>query len=119
VLIADFDLRALREAVAGERTIRDLPRFPAVVEDLSIIVPETMRAAEVIQAIHRAGGALLYAVRLFDVYRGEQVGTGKKSLAFSLTYQAEDRTLTDKDVEKVRAQIIRALEGQLGAIVRR
>jgi phenylalanyl-tRNA synthetase beta chain len=58
-------------------------------------------------------------VRLFDVYRGEQVGTGKKSLAFSLTYQAEDRTLTDKDVEKVRAQIIRALEGQLGAIVRR
>jgi phenylalanyl-tRNA synthetase beta chain len=102
-----------------DQTICDLPRFPAVIEDLSIIVPEEMRAAEVVRIIHQAGGGLLRAARLFDVYRGEQVGAGKKSLAYSLTYQAEDRTLTDKDVEKVRAQIIRALEGQHGAIVRR
>jgi len=55
---------------------------------------------------------------LFDVYRGEQIGAGKKSLAYSLTYQAEDRTLSDKDVEKLRARIIRTLEGQLGAAIR-
>jgi len=119
VLVADFDLRALREAVARDRMIRDLPRFPAVIEDLAIVVPEEMNAAEVVQTIRRAGGPLLREVRLFDVYRGEQVGAGKKSLAYSLTYQADDRTLTDKDVEKMRDQIIRALEGQLGASVRR
>jgi len=119
VLVADFDLRALRGAVMRDQTICDLPRFPAVIEDLSVIVPEEMTAAEVVRIIHQAGGGLLRAARLFDVYRGEQVGAGKKSLAYSLTYQAEDRTLTDKDVEKVRAQIIRALEGQHGAIVRR
>jgi phenylalanyl-tRNA synthetase beta chain len=53
------------------------------------------------------------------VYRGEQVGAGKKSLAYSLTYQADDRTLSDKDVEKLRAKLIRAVEGQLGATVRK
>jgi phenylalanyl-tRNA synthetase beta chain len=56
---------------------------------------------------------------LFDVYRGEQIGAGKKSLAYSLTYQAEDRTMSEKDVEKLRNKIIRAVEGQLGATVRK
>ncbi|MFC1466155.1 MAG: phenylalanine--tRNA ligase subunit beta [Candidatus Brachytrichaceae bacterium NZ_4S206] len=119
VLIADFDLEALRRAMPKDYTVRDVPRFPATIEDLAIVVDEDVPAAAVVQTIRQAGGALLRDVRLFDVYRGEQIGAGKKSLAYSLTYQAEDRTLTDKDVEKLRVKIIRTIEGQLGATVRR
>jgi phenylalanyl-tRNA synthetase beta chain len=78
-----------------------------------------VKAADVELVLRRAGGNLLRDIRLFDVYRGEQVGAGKKSLAYSLTYQADDRTLSDKDVEKLRAKLIRAVEGQLGASVRK
>jgi phenylalanyl-tRNA synthetase beta chain len=61
---------------------------------------------------------LLAGVRLFDVYQGEQVGPGKKSLAYGLTYQADDRTLTDKEVAKLQARIVRSLEEKLGARLR-
>jgi len=118
VLVADFDLDALRQAATPNYLIRDVPRFPAIIEDLAVVVSEEVRAADVARVIRQAGGALLRDVRLFDVYRGEQIGAGKKSLAYSLTYQAEDRTLSDKDVEKLRARIIRTLEGQLGAAIR-
>jgi phenylalanyl-tRNA synthetase beta chain len=119
VLLADIDLVALREASGDVTRVDDVPRFPASVEDLAIVVNDDVPAAEVELAVRRAGGSLLREVRLFDVYRGEQVGANKKSLAYSLTYQAEDRTLSDKDVEKLRSRIIRAVEGQLGATVRK
>jgi phenylalanyl-tRNA synthetase beta chain len=70
------------------------------------------------EVMHKAGGPLLREVRLFDVYRGAQAGEGKKSLAFSLTYQAEDRTLTDGEVAQLRLGIIHALEEQFGARIR-
>jgi phenylalanyl-tRNA synthetase beta chain len=118
-LIADVDLVALRMAADAVKTIQDVPRFPATVEDLAIVVNDDVKAADVELILRRAGGNLLRGVRLFDVYRGEQIGAGKKSLAYSLTYQADDRTLSDKDVEKLRAKLIRAVEGQLGASVRK
>jgi phenylalanyl-tRNA synthetase beta chain len=118
VLIAELDMAALRQAANAAPMIQDVPRFPATMEDLAVVVNEDVKAADVERAIGRAGGELLRDVRLFDVYRGEQIGAGKKSLAYSLTYQADDRTLTDKDVEKVRTKIIRAVETQLGATVR-
>lgn len=120
VMLADFDLALLR-AIAESRTMTviDVPRFPAVHEDLAVIVDEALPAETVERAIRAAGGSLLSDARLFDVYRGEQIGPGKKSLAWALTYRADDRTLTDKEAEKVRNKIIRSLEGQLGGIVRR
>lgn len=119
VLIADIDLAALQSALGRSKFIQDVPRFPAVQEDLAVIVDDGVKAADVEAALQRAGGNLLSGVELFDVYRGEQVGAGKKSLAYSLTYQAEDRTLGDKDVEKLRSKIIRSLEAQLGATIRK
>jgi phenylalanyl-tRNA synthetase beta chain len=119
VLLADIDLVALRQAAGGARTIQDVPRFPATVEDLAIVVNEDVPSADVALALRRAGGNLLRGIALFDVYRGEQIGAGKKSLAYSLTYQADDRTLVEKDVEKLRAKLIRAVEGQLGATIRK
>lgn len=118
VLLADLDVAALREAVAADYTVAEVPRFPATVEDIAVVVDERVSAAEVEQVIREAGGALLYDVRLFDVYRGEQIGAQRKSLAWSLTYQAPDRTLSTKEVERVRNKIIRALEARLGAALR-
>jgi phenylalanyl-tRNA synthetase beta chain len=119
VLVADFDLAALKSASGRGTLIRDVPRFPSVEEDLAVIVSEEMKASDVLAAIQRAGGNLLNSARLFDVYRGEQLGAGKKSLAYALSYQAEDRTLSDKDIEKIRNKIIRALEANVGATIRK
>ncbi|MCS7059820.1 MAG: phenylalanine--tRNA ligase subunit beta [Anaerolineae bacterium] len=120
VLLADVDLVALR--LAAERRamqVVDVPRFPAIHEDLAVIVDESVSAETVERTIRAAGGHLLSDARLFDVFRGEQIGPGRKSLAYALTYRAPDRTLTDKEAEKVRNKIIRSLEGQLGGLVRR
>jgi phenylalanyl-tRNA synthetase beta chain len=70
------------------------------------------------KVIRQAAGELLEGLSLFDVYRGEQIGTEKKSLAFALTYQAADRTLTDDEVGKIRQKVIRALEKKLDAQLR-
>ncbi len=119
VLVADIDLEALQSVWPGRTSVVDVPRFPAVNEDLAIVVSEEVPAADVERAIRLAGGSLLRGARLFDVYRGEQIGAGKKSLAYALVYQADDRTLTEKEVEKLRTKIIRSVEAQLGATVRR
>jgi len=83
-------------------------------EDLALIVDEAVPAEQVADEIRQAGGATLSSVRLFDVYRGDQVGSGKKSLAYGLTYQASDRTLTDQEAAQIRQRIVRRLDETLG-----
>jgi phenylalanyl-tRNA synthetase beta chain len=75
-------------------------------------------AATVEAMIWEAGGSLLKQVRLFDLYRGDQIDEGKRSLAYALVYQADDRTLTDEEVASVRDRIVALLERQLGARLR-
>jgi phenylalanyl-tRNA synthetase beta chain len=81
-------------------------------------VDQTITAAEVTAAIRRSGGYLLADVTLFDLYEGEQIPAGKKSLAYHLTFQSASKTLTDKEVGKVRQRIIDQLSRQLGARLR-
>ena len=78
-----------------------LPRFPAVDRDLAVVVPDDLEAAALTATIRRAGGELLTEVRAFDEYHGEQVGQGRKSLAFALTFRSPDRTLTDEEVDRL------------------
>ncbi len=118
LLAADLDVEKLQAATRTGHTVVSVSRYPAVLQDIAVVVDEGVPAAEVQAAIEEAGGKLLRAVRLFDLYRGEQVGAGKKSLAYSLTFQANDRTLTDKDANKLRAKIVRRLEEELGATLR-
>ena len=118
VLAADFDLNVLLAQVPEGHVIRGVPRFPPVQQDIAVVVDENVPAAEVLSLIKQTGEPLLREVRLFDVYRGDQVGLGKKSLAYSLTFQAEDRTLTDKVVAKQQDRIVRRLEKELGARLR-
>jgi len=118
LLAGDFDLQALIEGSSTAYQVQSVAPFPPVLEDLAVIVDETIPAGQVLETIRTAGGKMVVDVRLFDVYRGGQIGAGKKSLAYSLTYQAPDRTLTDKDVQGIRQRIVRRLETELGARLR-
>lgn len=118
VLAAEFDLEALIAAIPAHFATTTTPQHPPVLEDIALVVDEATPAAQVEQAIWQSGGKMLSGVRLFDVFRSETLGEGKKSLAYSLTYQAAERTLTDADAAQIRQRIIRRLEQDLGAKLR-
>ena len=118
LLAADMDMDMLLALVPSLYEIAPVPEFPPVLEDLALVVDKDLTAERVAELICRTGGKVVRDVRLFDVYRGEKIGAGKKSLAYSLTYQASDRTLSDKDVAGLRAHILRRLEQELGAKLR-
>ena len=118
VLAAEFDLDAILPYIPERYDITPVPAYPPILEDLAVIVDEDLPAARVVQVIQAAGGDTVAAIKLFDVYQGTQIGPGKKSLAYSLTYQAPDRTLTDEEVSRIRQRIIESLESELGAKVR-
>lgn len=118
VLAADLKLAEIISLVPGWFDTAPVPVLPPVLEDLAVIVDEDVPAVRVLETILQGGGKLLKEARLFDLFRGEQIGIGKKSLAYSLTYQAADRTLTDKDAAQIRQRIIRRLEQELGARIR-
>ena len=118
VLAAEFPLDALFEAAPDFR-VKPISQYPPVYEDIAFIVDEATPAGTVEALIRQTGGKHLVSVRLFDLFRDdEQIGAGKKSLAYRLVYQAPDRTLTDKDAEKIRKKIVKRLERELGAKLR-
>ncbi|MDD9934099.1 MAG: phenylalanine--tRNA ligase subunit beta [Myxococcales bacterium] len=112
---------ALLEAVraGGATQAHELPRFPAVTRDIAVEVDEALQAGEVAEALREAGGERAEQVKLFDVYRGDQVAAGHKSLAFRVTYRDRQETLTDKVVDKLHARVQKAAEQRFGASVRR
>jgi phenylalanyl-tRNA synthetase beta chain len=118
VLAAEIDLELLMKLATVRYEIKPVPVFPPVLEDIAVIVDEQVPATGIVDVIRQAGGKLLADVRLFDTYRGEQIGAGKKSMAYALTYMAPDRTLTDAEAAQIRQRIIRRLEQELGAKLR-
>ncbi|MCE7906583.1 MAG: phenylalanine--tRNA ligase subunit beta [Anaerolineae bacterium CFX3] len=102
VLVAEFDIAALR-ALSPAYGIVPVAEFPPVYEDIAVIVDESVAAARVEGLIRQTGGRSVSAVRLFDVYRDEKIGAGKKSLAYSLTYQSPDKTMTDEVGARLRS----------------
>src|SRR5574341_220034 len=117
VLVAEFDLELLRAGVPVYE-VQPVPEFPPVLEDIALIVDESIPASQVEALIRQTGGKSVTNVRLFDFYRGEQIGAGKKSLAYSLTYQAPDKTLTDAEAAAIRNKIVKRLEQEIGARLR-
>lgn len=118
VLAAEFDLKALLQVAASQYETSGVSTYPPVLEDIALIVDESVPADQIERTIRQTGGKLLADVRLFDVFRSEQIGAGKKSLAYSLTYQAPDRTLNDQEASQLRGRIVRRLENELGAKLR-
>lgn len=114
----EVDLDAVLAAPRGGSVYRPVSRYPSSDIDLAFEVDDAVPAADVERALHGAGGDLVASVRLFDVYRGEQVGEGRRSLAFTVRLQAADRTLTDEDVAEVRRRVIEAVESALPALLR-
>jgi phenylalanyl-tRNA synthetase beta chain len=115
----ELDLDLLSElAAARGQTFEDVTSFPAVRQDIAVVLPDDVAAARALEVVREAGGELLRGARAFDVYRGEQVGEGRVSLALALEFQAPDRTLTDDEVAKLREAIATALAGELGGELR-
>src|SRR6266498_5111958 len=116
VIVAEFDLEKLRSVSPTYRVV-PVSDFPPVYEDIAIIVDESVPAARVEALIRQPGGKTVTDVHLFDVYRDEKIGTGKKSLAYSLTYQS-DKTMTDAEAAAIRNKIVKRLEYEVGAKLR-
>ncbi|TMM05984.1 MAG: phenylalanine--tRNA ligase subunit beta [Actinobacteria bacterium] len=114
----ELDLESLfaesREPVSYE----DVITYPAVRQDLAFVVPEDVEAGALVDAAREAAGPELREVDIFDVYRGEQVGQGKKSIAFSVAFQSPEQTLSDEDAAALRQKIADALAERFGAVLR-
>ncbi len=106
----ELDVDRLLELAPEASTYSDVTSFPAVLQDIAVIVPEDVPAARLAEVVRAGGGDLLASMRVFDLYHGEQVGAGNKSLALRLEFRAPDRTLTDEEVAERRAAIERELE---------
>ena len=116
VTLFELDVGLLLERIGGRRTVGRVSRFPTVMQDLAVVVDDDTPAGEV-QALIEAGG-LVQRADIFDVYRGDQLDAGKKSIGFAIRYQAPNRTLTTEDAKKEQDRIIRRLEKQFGATIR-
>ncbi|WP_134322400.1 phenylalanine--tRNA ligase subunit beta [Cumulibacter soli] len=116
--VAELDLDALIEHSSTRATAPRVSPFPRAVQDLALVVDDSIPVARLEQTIRAAGGDLLEDVRLFDVYTGEQVDDGKRSLAFALSLRADDRTLEHDEITAVREAIISAVQSEHSATLR-
>lgn len=116
--VAELDLDAIAASTVLERTVRELPRFPAVSRDLAIVVRESAAWADIVRVVEGAGVEHIEAIHFGEVYRGKQIEAGKKGVFFHITYRAADRTLTNDEVNASQARIVAALAEHLGATLR-
>ena len=116
--VFELDLEALLAASRDPIQYEDVITFPAVKQDLAFIVGESVAAGDLITAAREAAGPELRDLRVFDVYRGEQVGPGKKSIALAAAFQSPERTLSDEDAAAMRERIVATLAERFGAELR-
>jgi phenylalanyl-tRNA synthetase beta chain len=112
-----IDLGKLAAASPAVPAFESFASVPSLRQDLAVVLPEQVAAAQVLERVEKAGAEMLDEVRVFDVYTGPQVGEGKRSLALAISFRGQDRTLTDEDVAPARARIVAAL-GELGGELR-
>jgi phenylalanyl-tRNA synthetase beta chain len=118
VALVELDVGILAAHAGSGATYRDIPRFPPVRRDLAFTVDSGVSAAAVRAALEEAGGELVGAVLLFDVFEGDTLPQGTRSLAFSVDIRATDRTLTDREADSVVAAIVDRLAREFGAELR-
>jgi len=114
----ELDLTGLFAAAHEPVTYRDVITFPGVRQDIAVSVPEEVAVGDLVAAARVAAGEELREIKVFDVYRGEQVAAGRKSVAFAVVYQSAERTLTEDDASRLRDAIVAALAGRFGAELR-
>jgi phenylalanyl-tRNA synthetase beta chain len=111
----ELDLGDLFSASQEPVTYRDVITYPAIRQDIAVAVAEEVPAGDLVAAAREAAGEELREIRVFDVYRGDQVGEGRKSVAFSVAYQSAERTLTEEDATRLRKKIVKRLAERFGA----
>lgn len=116
--IAELNLDVLYSYANLDKKYKALPKFPAVTRDMAILIDDSVLVQEIEDIMWKQGGNMVESIKLFDVYKGEQIPAGKKSIAYSLIYRLENKTLTDAEVNKVHDKIVRTLENKLGAQLR-
>jgi len=116
--VFELDLATLTAPVPDRILYDDVITFPALNQDVAVVVDEEVEAAALVDVVLESGAPEVRRARVFDVYRGEQVGEGKKSVAIHLAFQAPDRTLSDEDAAAVRDRIVAALSSRFGATLR-
>ncbi|MGO4888651.1 phenylalanine--tRNA ligase subunit beta [Anaerobacillus sp. MEB173] len=116
--VFQLDLETLLTTEVDHVTYEALPRYPAMSRDIALVLDEAVAAGQVQSVIEEAGGSLLKQVAIFDLYQGEHMEEGKKSLAFSLTYFDPEKTLTDEEVTKVHENVLSSLAEKVGAVLR-
>ena len=114
----DFDLEGLADAATFAKRFEPISIYPKVARDLAIVVDKTILSDMPTKLIYTTGGGSVDSVRLFDVYEGEQVPEGKKSLAYTITYHSATETLTDKAVNALHDEVVKCLNRELGAELR-
>ncbi|MBD8068914.1 phenylalanine--tRNA ligase subunit beta [Bacillus sp. PS06] len=116
--VYELSLEQLLGAKVEDVTYSSIPRFPSMTRDIALVVDKTIAAGEIKQAIVEAGGKLLKDVSIFDLYEGERMEEGKKSVAYSLRYEDPERTLTDEEVTKAHGKVLAVVEEKFGASLR-
>jgi phenylalanyl-tRNA synthetase beta chain len=120
VFFAAFDWLAVTNIAAQPAAaIKDLPRFPAVIRDISMVVPKQLAYEEVEKSVNKLQLGKLQEVKLFDIFESEKLGAGKKSMAISFTFLNEEKTLTDKEIDGWMSRIMTAMEKELNAEIRK
>ena len=117
-VIAEVDLVKLFALQSKMGHVHSLPKFPAVTRDIALVMDEQTTVGSVLSVIRKAGGALLEKAEMFDIYRGAQLGEGKKSVAYSLVFRNAERTLTDEDINPLMQKILKNCESACGAVLR-
>ena len=116
--VAQIDLQAILDAAVDIPKQKELPRFPAVTRDIAVVVEKSIPAGHIEKMIRQRGGKKLEKCTLFDCYEGVQVGTGHKSLAYSLAFRDMEKTMTDDEVNKIMKKILNGLEHEFQAELR-
>ena len=117
VYVAVVDILSVLEYATYDRKYTGIAKYPAVTRDISMVVPKTVMVGEIEKIIEQRGGKILESYQLFDVYEGDQIEEGYKSVAYSITFRAADRTLAEADITAAMKKILNGLEG-LGAVLR-
>ena len=118
VYVAELDLATIIEHINKNLSFKALPKYPATTRDIAMLVSRETLVGDLEKVIKQRGGKLLESVELFDVYQGEQIEEGMKSVAYKLVFRAEDRTLVDEEIQKAMKKILNGLEMNCGAKLR-
>ena len=118
VYIGQLDFSKIIELTNFDKRYKPLPKYPSMTRDIAVVVDEDILVGNIEKIILKHGGDLIESIKLFDIYRGDQIPENKKSIAFSITYRSYERTLRDKEINDIQELIIRDLQDNLKAKLR-